>query len=67
MVNRSLALASLRFFRLHPWQFGLTLLSIALGAAVMIAVDLANNSARESFSQSVKTVSGEVTHRHIGS
>lgn len=63
MVSRSLTLASLRFYRRHPWQFGLTLLSIALGSAVMIAVDLANNSARESFARSVDQVSPAVTHR----
>lgn len=60
----SLLRSSLRFFRQHPWQFWLTLLSIALGTAVMVAVDLANHSARQSFAESIENVSGKMTH-HI--
>lgn len=67
MVAHSLLLSSLRFFWHHPWQFGLTLLGIALGSAVMIAVDLANQSARASFSASVDTVAGRATHSIVGS
>ena len=61
----SLFLSSWRFFKQHPWQFWLTLLSIALGSAVMIAVDLANNSARQSFTESVQTIGGRMTHQII--
>ena len=53
---------SLRFFVKHPWQLWLTLLSIALGSAVMIAVDIANQSARQSFSDAVDHISGQATH-----
>ncbi|MCB1755811.1 MAG: ABC transporter permease [Gammaproteobacteria bacterium] len=66
MVRTGLSLASLRFFLQHPWQLWLTLLSIALGSAVMIAVDLANQSARESFGRSVDAVAGHSTHRILG-
>jgi putative ABC transport system permease protein len=51
-----------RFFTRHRWQLWLTLLSIALGTAVMIAVDLANQSAGTSFSRSVTQLSGAMTH-----
>lgn len=54
--------SSWRFFTRHPWQLWLTLLSIALGTAVMIAVDLANHSAAQSFKQSVNTLSSPMTH-----
>ncbi|MBU0657099.1 MAG: ABC transporter permease [Gammaproteobacteria bacterium] len=54
--------SSWRFFTRHSWQLWLTLLSIALGTAVIIAVDLANQTARQSFQQSVKVLSGEMTH-----
>ncbi len=54
--------ASWRFFTRHPWQLWLTLLSIALGTAVIIAVDLANQSAGQSFQRSVDTLSGSMTH-----
>ena len=54
--------ASWRFFTRHPWQLWLTLLSIALGTAVIIAVVLANQSAGQSFQRSVDTLSGPMTH-----
>ncbi|MGB1254768.1 MAG: FtsX-like permease family protein [Thiolinea sp.] len=57
--------ASWRFFTRHPWQLWLTLLSIALGTAVIIAVDLANQSAGRSFQRSVDTLSGSMTHEII--
>lgn len=63
MVMPNLLLrSSWRFFTRHPWQLGLTLLSIALGAAVMIAVDLATHSAAQSFQQSVNTLASPMTH-----
>lgn len=54
--------SSWRFFTRHPWQLWLTLLSIALGTAVMIAVDLATHSAAQSFQQSVNSLSSPMTH-----
>jgi len=62
MSNTLLARASWRFFTRHPWQLWLTLLSIALGTAVIIAVDLANQSAGQSFRASVNALSGTMTH-----
>ena len=62
MVNRLLLRSSWRFFTRHPWQLWLTLLSIALGTAVMVAVDLANMTAKQSFRQSVNVLSGPMTH-----
>lgn len=61
-MSRLLYRSSLRFYLRHPWQLGLTLLSIALGSAVMIAVDLANNSARVSFDRSVQALAGPMSH-----
>lgn len=58
----SLLHSSRRFFSRHPLQFFLTLLSIALGTAVIVAVDLANHSAQASFAQSVDAVAGRMTH-----
>lgn len=62
MVNHLLLRSSWRFFTRHPWQLWLTLLSIALGTAVMIAVDLANMTANKSFRYSVSVLSGPMTH-----
>ena len=62
MVNYLLLRSSWRFFTRHPWQLWLTLLSIALGTAVMVAVDLANMTAKQSFRHSVSVLSGTMTH-----
>jgi putative ABC transport system permease protein len=61
-MSRLLQRASRRFFLRHPWQLGLTLLSIALGTAVMVAVDLANGTALRSFDRSIAALAGPMTH-----
>lgn len=63
MAYRLLMHASWRFFTRHPWQLWLTLLSIALGTAVIIAVELANQTAAQSFTQSVNVLSSPMTHQ----
>lgn len=63
MVNRLLVLAGLRQFLHHRWQLFLALTGIALGVAVVLAVDLANQSAKASFEQSARELSGRATHR----
>ena len=62
MVNNLLLRSSWRFFTRHPWQLWLTLLSIALGTAVMVAVDLANMTANQSFRHSVSVLAGPMSH-----
>ncbi|HFD12169.1 MAG TPA: ABC transporter permease, partial [Crenotrichaceae bacterium] len=66
-IHWSLLKTSVRFFIKHPWQLWLTILSIALGSAVMIAVDIANESAKQSFADSVDKLSGQATHYLISS
>ena len=66
MINRLLARGSLRFYRCHPWQTVLILAGIALGVGVVVAVDMANQSARRALAISVDTVSGGSTHRIVG-
>ncbi|MDH3694857.1 MAG: ABC transporter permease, partial [Gammaproteobacteria bacterium] len=58
--------AWLRDARIHPWQTSLSVLGIALGVAVVIAIDIANHSARSSFEQANDIVSGRTTHRITG-
>lgn len=60
------ARASTRFLLRHPWQLALALVGIALGVAVVVAVDLANTSARAALAVSVETLSGRATHRILG-
>ena len=54
--------ASLRFYRQHPLQLSLTLLGIALGAAVIVAVALATRAAAVSFDRSLEALAGPMTH-----
>jgi putative ABC transport system permease protein len=61
-----LALISLRSLVRHPWQTWPSLAGIALGVAVVVAVDLANQSARNAFALSVERVAGRATHQIEG-
>jgi len=47
----------------HPWQLGLALLGIALGIAVVCAVQLTQASARQSLAYAQRSLSGPSTHR----
>jgi putative ABC transport system permease protein len=58
---------SLRYLLRHPWQLALSILGIALGVAVVVAIDLANGSARRAFTLSTETVTGRATHQVVGS
>ena len=58
--------ASLSYLLRHPWQLMLALLGVAIGVAVIVAVDLANSSARKAFLLSMDAVTGEATHQIIG-
>ncbi len=58
--------SSLRYLRRHPWQFGLAVLGVALGVAVVVSIDLANASARRAFALSTEAVTGKATHQITG-
>ncbi|MCC6192370.1 MAG: ABC transporter permease [Anaerolineales bacterium] len=66
MLPHSLLLTGLRDLRRRPLQTGLMLLGIALGVAVVIAIDLANTSASRAFRLSTETVVGRATHQVRG-
>jgi putative ABC transport system permease protein len=55
--------AGLRYMLRHRWQSLLALSGIALGVAVVLAVDLANSGARAAFELSAQQLQGEATHR----
>ena len=65
-MTRTLWRASLRYTLRHPWQFGLSLLGVALGVAVVVAIDLTIDSARQAFRHSADTVLGRTTHQVVG-
>src|SRR5690554_4358926 len=57
---------ALRHALRHPWQTWLSFLAIMLGVAMVVAVDLANGSARRAFELSLQAVEGSITHRILG-
>jgi putative ABC transport system permease protein len=65
-LSSLLGRANRRFLTRHPWQLILSIIGIALGVAVVVAVDLANSSAREAFQLSMQTVTGRVTDEIVG-
>ncbi len=65
-MNNILSRSSRQYFLRHPWQLGLAITGIALAVAVVVSVDLVNNSARRSFERSTDTIAGRATHRIVG-
>ncbi|MGD2159851.1 MAG: FtsX-like permease family protein [Gammaproteobacteria bacterium] len=57
--------AGLRYMLRHRWQGLLALTGIALGVAVVLAVDLANSGARAAFELSAQHLQGRATHRLV--
>jgi putative ABC transport system permease protein len=57
--------AGLRYLLRHRWQGLLALTGIALGVAVVLAVELANSSARAAFELSAQQLQGRATHRLV--
>ena len=58
--------ALFRELLLHPWQFLLTLISIASGVMVVTGIDIANQSALLSFDQANARLNGAATHQVKG-
>lgn len=58
--------ASLRHLLRHPWHLVLSVIGVALGVAVVVAVDLATGSARRAFDLSAAAVTGPATHTISG-
>ena len=65
-MTRSLLLTGLRDLVRRPLHTGLMVLGVALGVAVVVAIDLANTSARRGFVRSTEAVTGRATHHVLG-
>ncbi|HKJ21943.1 MAG TPA: FtsX-like permease family protein, partial [Gammaproteobacteria bacterium] len=65
-MSRVMWRASGRYMLRHRWQIGLSLLGVALGVAVVIAVDLAGDSAQRAFALSRQILEGRTTHQIVG-
>ncbi len=61
-----LSLAIFRHLVRHRWQTLFAVLGVVLGVTVVVAVDLANQSARRAFDLSMEQVSGKTSHQLIG-
>ncbi|MBJ6723966.1 ABC transporter permease [Geomesophilobacter sediminis] len=57
--------AAARHLLRHPWQTVLAVLGVALGVAVVTAVDLANETARRAFTSAAQAVAGKATHQVV--
>jgi putative ABC transport system permease protein len=58
--------SSLRYLLRRPWQFGLAVLGVALGVAVVVSIGLANASASRAFTLSTEAITGRATHQVVG-
>ena len=65
-MTATLYRASFAYLWRHPWQLVLALLGISIGVAVMVAVDLANESSRRAYQLSMDELNGQATHQVIG-
>jgi len=55
-----------RYVLQRRWQSGLNILGILIGVMMVVAVDLANNSARQAFDDSIDILNGSITHQIVG-
>jgi putative ABC transport system permease protein len=55
-----------RYALQHRWQTVLNILGILIGVMMVVAVDLANNSARQAFDASIDILNGNITHQIVG-
>jgi putative ABC transport system permease protein len=66
MPSASLIKTSLRDLTRRGWQLALMILGVALGVAVVVAINLANQSATQGFALSTQAVVGKATHQVRG-
>jgi putative ABC transport system permease protein len=60
-----LSLIALRHTTKHPIQSLLLILGVALGVAMIVAIDLANSSASQAFALSTDSIVGKATHQIV--
>ena len=66
MLNAALLRLAWRDSVRRPGYTALMVLGVALGVAVVVAIDLANESARRGFTLSTEAVAGKATHVIVG-
>ena len=63
MRNRLLFQIIKRHFQRHPWQAGISVLGIALGVAIVLAIDLTNASAKKAVQIASEAISRDMSHQ----
>lgn len=63
MINHIYASLSWRAYVRHPWQSLLSIVGVALGVAVVIAIAITSQSARLGFDRALSLVNGNTTHQ----
>ena len=66
MLPATLVRTGLRDLVRRPLHTGLMVLGVALGVAVVVAIDLANGAARRAFARSTEAIVGRATHQILG-
>ena len=66
MLPPTLLRTGLRDLLRRPLHSGLMILGVALGVAVVVAIDLANGAAQRGFARSTEAVVGRATHQVVG-
>lgn len=66
MLTPTLLRTGLRDLLRRPLHTGLMIVGVALGVAVVIAIDLANSAARRGFLRSAEAIVGRATHQVVG-
>jgi len=64
--SKMLWLASFRFYLKHPWLLILTLLGLASGVGIVIAIDIAVSAAQVQVDKISSTLMGQATHQIVG-
>ncbi|MGB1252309.1 MAG: FtsX-like permease family protein [Candidatus Promineifilaceae bacterium] len=64
--NLPLYRTAYRRMQRRPFQYVLFIVGIAIGVAMMVAIDLANGSASRAFALSTEAVAGKTTHQIVG-
>jgi putative ABC transport system permease protein len=62
LLSRSLLNVSWRYLTGHLWQSLLMVIGISMGVAVVVGIDMANQSASRAFDISTQAVTGRATH-----
>lgn len=67
IIRTLLFRSSWRYYFKHPLHLLFSILGVALGVALVVGIDMASQSARQSFSLSTQSITGKATHRIISS